>query len=91
MELEQELQARIFLHKVAIVKSRVAHAYITAEKARGGLILAEPCLEDNAMEYANTIVQKLLEKGKLNNAYDEAWEKVKDYIPDNYSIMGINL
>ena len=86
MELEQELQARIFLHKVAIVKSTVAHAYIVKEKAKGGLMLAEPCLEENAMEFADTIVHKLLEKGKLDNAYDKAWEEVRNYIPDNYCI-----
>lgn len=87
MKLEQELQARIFLHKVAIVKSTLAHAYITEEKARGGIMLAEPCLEDNAMEFADTIIQKLLENGELDNAYDKAWEEIKNYIPDNYSIM----
>ena len=87
MELEQELQARIFLHKVAIVKSTVAHAYITSEKARGGIMLADPSLEDNAMEFADAIVQELLEKGELDNVYDKAWEEIKYYIPDNYSII----
>ena len=87
MKLEQELQARIFLHKVAIVKSTLAHVYITSEKARGGIMLAEPCLEDNALEFADAIVQKLLEKGELDNAYDRAWEEVKNYIPDNYCII----
>ena len=87
MKLEQELQARIFLHKVAIVKGIVAHAYITSEKATGGIMLAEPSLEENAMEFADAIIQKLLAKGELDNVYDRAWEGVKNYIPDNYSIM----
>ena len=87
MELEQELQARIFLHKVVIVKSTVAHAYITSEKARGGIMLADPSLEDNAMEFAGTVIQELLEKGELDNAYDRAWEEIKNHIPDNYCIL----
>lgn len=87
MELEQELQERIFLHKVTIVKSTIAHAYIVREKAKGGLMLSEPCLEENALEFANTTMQQILAKGKLDSAYDEAWERIKDYIPDNYCIM----
>lgn len=85
--LEKELQARIFLHKVAIIKSTIAHAYISKEKAKGGLIISEPCLEDNAMEFANITMQHVLAKGELDEAYDKAWEEVKNSLPDNFCIM----
>lgn len=88
MELEKELQARIFLHKVTIVKSVVACSYIAGEKAKGGIMLSEPNLEHNALEFADMTINNVLQRGMLNKAYEKAWDIVKDGMPDNYSIMG---
>lgn len=89
MELEKELQARIFLHKVAIVKSTIAHSYIAGEREKGGLMLSEPCLEQNALEFADVTMQHVLQNGMLNEAYDKAWDIIGEFIPDDYCIMGI--
>lgn len=88
MELEKELKARVLLHKVAIVKATLAHSYITKEKARGGVILSDPCLEQNALEFANDKLTGIMFAGKLEEVYSEAWESLKDTMPDNYSILG---
>lgn len=87
MELEKELKARILSHKVAIVKATLAHSYIVKEKARGGVILSDPCLEQNALKFANDKLTGIMFAGKLEEVYDEAWESLKDIMPDNYSIM----
>ena len=87
MKLEQELKARVFLHKVAVIKSTLAHAYITKEKAKGGLMLSEPSLQQNAIEFADTTLAQVMFRGELDKAYSEAWELIKDYIPDDYCIL----
>ena len=88
MELEKELKARVLLHKVAIVKATLAHSYIAREKARGGLMLSEPCLEQNALDFANDKLTGIMFAGKLEEVYNEAWESLKDTMPDNYNILG---
>lgn len=87
MELEKELKARVLLHKVAIVKATLANSYITKEKARGGVMLSDPCLEQNALDFANDKLTGIMFAGKLEEVYNEAWESLKDTMPDNYSIL----
>ena len=87
LTLEQELRARVFLHKVAITKSAIANTYIAEETKRGGIIVSLPCLENNALEFADKIMKNILSKGKLDEAYDKAWTGIKDFIPDNFSVM----
>ena len=87
MELEKELKARVLLHKVAIVKATLANSYITKEKARGGVMLSDPCLEQNALDFANDKLTGIMFAGKLEEAYSEAWESLKGIMPDNYSIL----
>lgn len=89
MELEKELVVRVFLHKTAIVKGALAQAYITEEKKKGGVLLADVFLEQQAMDFANSTLAKIMCAGELDNAYEEAWGLTKDYMPDNFSIMGL--
>ena len=85
--LEKELKARVFMHKVAIVKSVIANKYIQEELEKGGITIALPCLEKNAVEHANKVLTDIITKGGLDEAYEKAWEVVADRIPDNFSIM----
>ena len=87
MDIEKELVARVFIHKLAILTSAIANSYIVKEKKKGGIMLAEPCLEQDALEYANNKIQHILYKGELDEAYEEAWELVSKHMPDNFSIM----
>ena len=87
MELERELTARIIMHKIAIVKGTLAHAYISKEKRNGGIMLAEPSLEQNALEFADQKMTDIMYAGKLDEAYEEAWNLLKDTMPDDYCIV----
>ena len=87
MDIEKELTMRVFLHKVAILKSAIANSYIVKEKKKGGIMLAEPCLEQLAIDYADNKVQHILFAGRLDEAYEEAWELVSKHMPDNFSII----
>ena len=91
MELEQEFIARALMHKVAILKGYLATSYIAKEKCKGGIILADQFLERDAMEYADSTVGKIMFAGKLDEYYNEAWEKLKGSMPDNFSIMGLGV
>lgn len=87
LTLEQELGARTFLHKVAIVKSAVINSYIADEIKKGGITLSFPCIEQNAVEYSDQVMSRILGTGKLDEAYDNAWNIVGKLLPDNFSIM----
>ena len=87
MELEKELKMRVWLHKVAIVKSAIASSYMSHEAKKGGLMLSRPCLEQNAIEYSDKVMAEVLLKGKLDEAYDKAWECVGELMPDDFCVM----
>ena len=87
MTLEQELRVRVFLHKIAIVKSALANTYIAEELNKGGITLSLPCIEKNALDFSDNIVAKILSKGDLDEAYNKAWEVMGDRIPDDFTIM----
>ena len=87
MKLEKELSMRVWLHKVAIAKSAIASSYISHETKKGGLMLSRPCLEQNAIEYSDKVMAEVLLRGKLDEAYDKAWDTIGSRIPDNFCIM----
>lgn len=87
MELEKELSMRVWLHKVAIVKSAIASSYVSREVKKGGLMLSRPCLEQNALEYSDKVMAEVLLRNKLDEAYDKAWDTIGSRIPDNFCIM----
>lgn len=87
-KLEKELKARILLHKVTISKSVIARKYIAEQRAQD-LVLPDHYLEQNAMEYADKLVQNAMSKGMLDEVYNKAWEWAVKYMPDNFSIMEV--
>ena len=87
LTLERELTARIFMHKVTMVKSAIASGYIAKKVKEGGLLLAQPYLEEEAIEYSDRVVPELVCDGKLEEVYEEAWEQIVKCMPDNYGIM----
>lgn len=88
-ELEKELTVRIFLHKVAIVKSTLVNAYMLEEKKKGGVMLADVFLERQATDYANDTLAKIMYAGKLDEAYEDAWNITGHLLPDDFSIVGL--
>lgn len=86
-ELEKELTVRILLHKIAIVKSTLANAYMLQEKKKGGVMLTDVFLERQAMDYADNTLANIMYAGKLDEAYEDAWDITGHLLPDDFSIM----
>ena len=84
--LESELKARVFLHKVAIVKALIVNTYIKQEK-NNGIVLTDNYLIEQAEQKADIEMARIMQQGKLDTAYDKAWEVIAYTMPDNYSIM----
>ena len=87
LTLEKELKVRVFLHKVAIVRSAIVNSYVAQELNRGGITLALPCIEKNALDFSDEVISKVLATGSLDEAYNRAWEVVAERMPDDFSIM----
>jgi len=89
MDLQQELFARIFTHKTAIVGGALMHEYLDKHKNMGGAMLPDFTLQEQAQAYSQEGVQKALETGTLDSLYTSIWESVKFDIPDNLNLMQI--
>lgn len=84
--IESELKARIFLHKVTIVKAIIINTFVKLEKANG-IVLTDNYLIEQAERKADIEMARIMQQGKLDTAYEKAWESIAYIIPDNYSIM----
>ena len=87
--LEKELVARVFMHKVAICRGYIINNYMRDEKkkANKSVILPDVFLEQQAQDYANSKIQSAMVTGVLDDLYNEAWESMKDTMPDDFTIM----
>lgn len=88
--VEQELQARIFMHKVAITKACYIRDYINKELGKGGILLPISSLEQIAENIASHWVYEVLRNGKLDCEYEQAWERLGNLLPDDYSIIEVD-
>ena len=84
--LEEELKARIYQHKITMLMTDIANKYI-AEQSKGDIQIPLFQLQEQAVEVANKTVQSIVLNGKFEEKYLEAWENVKNTIPDNYSTL----
>lgn len=83
--LEQELAVRIFVHKTAILKAYLTEQYVK-EQTTGDLCIPEFQARNVANEIIPMKVQKYLEVGKFEPEYLNAYEALKDRLPDNFSV-----
>lgn len=83
--LEQELKAREFLHKVAIVGGALMRNYIIANST--GVQLPPHVIQEQADEYSNKVMQHALEHGTFDDLYNKIWASIKDVIPDNLNLV----
>ena len=88
MTLEQELRARIFLHKVAITGGVLTSEYLQSQ-SNGAVKLPRFQVEEQADEYSNDIIKKALEKGTFDALYEKAWAKIADKIPDDTNLINV--
>jgi hypothetical protein len=84
--LEQELQARIFIHKVAIAGGVLMKEYIDRER-QGSIKLPVSAIQDMADSYSNQIIQRAMADGTFEELYKQAWEKVVINMPEYMSVM----
>lgn len=84
--LEQELTARIFLHKVAVTRGALVNEYIAKEK-QADVVLPDMFLEENAMQQVDSEIQQALQNGTFNEMYEQAWERITPHMPEHFSIM----
>ena len=88
LTLEQELRARIFLHKASIAGGVLAREYIDRElQQESSVSIPKSQLEELADQYSNEIVQKAINEGTFNSLYENAWDKIKDTIPEYLKVL----
>jgi hypothetical protein len=85
--LEQELQARAFMHKVAIVGGVLMNAYIQANC--NGISLPPSIIEQHADEYSNKVIRYAIEHGTFESLYNNSWNSIKDNIPDDLNLCKV--
>ena len=88
MKLEQELQARIFLHKVAITGGVLMKEYMQTQ-LNGNVKLPQFQVAEMADEYSNKIIRQALANGTFEQLYEKAWDKVAEVLPDNTNLTMI--
>lgn len=82
-DFQEELQARIFIHKISILGGYLMKQYIAEEQAKGGVQIPTVNLEEMADIYSNAVMQKALEEGTFNDMYEKAWEILKNHLPEH--------
>lgn len=83
LTLEKELQARIFMHKVSIAGGVLMKEYMDKELHK----LPNHIIQDQADEYSNGIIQQALQNGTFEILYENAWNKIKNTIPEHMKVL----
>lgn len=83
LTLEQEVLARIFLHKVAITGGVLMQDYIQKQQNEIPAFL----IEEQADKYSDFIIKQALQDGTFDSLYADAWERVKYEIPENLKVV----
>ena len=86
LTLEKELQARIFMHKVSIAGGVLMKEYIEKE-LQGNIKLPNHIIKEQADEYSNGIMQQALQNGTFEVLYEDAWNKIKNTIPEHMKVL----
>lgn len=87
LTLEKELRTRIFIHRVAVLSAYIKTSYMKAKTLEQGVQLTPNFIEDEAEAYANKMVQQAMCNGSLECLYEQAWEKVKDKLPEHVKVL----
>ena len=86
LTLERELNVRINQHKMTMLMARIARKYIEDE-SKAEIKLPMPQLQEQAVQVAQQLTSRIMLLGKLDDAYTEAWDALKEVIPDNYCTL----
>ena len=86
LTLEQELKARIFMHKVSVTGGVLMKEYMEKE-LQGNIKLPNHIIKDQADEYSNGIIQQAFQNGTFEVLYEDAWNKIKNTIPEHMKVL----
>jgi hypothetical protein len=86
LTLEQELQTRIFIHKISITGGVLMKEYIDRER-QGSVKLPTSAIQDMADQYSNEIIQKTLQDVTFEDLYNNAWNKIKYTMPEHTKVI----
>ena len=86
LTLEQELVARIFLHKVSITGGVLMKEFIIREN-QSPIKLPPFQIEQQADQYSDNIIQKAMTEGTFDKLYNESWDKIKNVIPEHMCVV----
>ena len=81
LTIESELKARTYAHKMAVVG---AYYVMKQTEQTGELNLPLPILQAQAVEKVPFYIHNLLENGTFNEVYEQAWDNIKDSLPNNF-------
>ena len=80
---EQELFAREYAHKFALIG-----AYLIEEEVKkqtsGEVSIPIFIAEEQALKTVTDKIQEYLANGTFEQVYEQAWESLKDRLPDNF-------
>ena len=79
LTLEQELTARIMVHKMSIAGGVLMQDYMNRNQGIPNFQLI-----DLADEYSEEVMKKAMENGTFDELYEKAWDKIK-YKLDEYT------
>lgn len=85
--LEKEFTIRMFTHQQIIARAYLTKKFIDREQAKGGVMLALPCIVQQAEEYSENEIQYAMFNGRFEDLYNEAWESMKDDMPEHLKFV----
>lgn len=83
MNLEKELESRIYLHKAGIVGGILMKEYIHESLQDENNTMPYEVLEEKADEYSDKVIKELIKEEVFDTYYNKVWEDIKDELPDN--------
>ena len=87
MTVEQEFQARVFLHQTSILGGYLMNDIINTEKAKSGIQLPDFILREEADKISNEVIQMAIKDGTFKALYEGAWDRIKADIPEHFKVM----
>ena len=85
-ELLKELEARIYLHKVSITGAVLMIEYMDRE-SQGDVNLPPFTIKEQADKYSSSMVQDAMARGTFNQLYNNAWESIKNTMPEHMKVL----
>ena len=87
-ELNNELQARIFMHRFSILGAYLQKKFMSEELLRNPLITNAE-LKQKAEDYSMQLIQKYEQEGSTIDHYEVAYAIIAPQLPDNTNTLQV--